>query len=48
MKTISRFFRSFQIARTCSALAQLSDRQLADIGVARGSIYEHVEAMYKD
>ena len=38
-----RFAKAFVVGRTASALAQLSDRQLDDIGIARNEIYAHAE-----
>lgn len=39
------FCKAFVVARTASALSQLSDRQLEDIGIARGDIYKHAESI---
>jgi uncharacterized protein YjiS (DUF1127 family) len=41
-----RMFRALQKAQTVSALHKLSDRQLADIGIERGQIRDHVESIY--
>lgn len=41
-----RFARAFVVARTASAFSQLSDRQLADIGIVRCDIYKHAEAIH--
>jgi len=41
-----KFALSFQKGRTVSALQSLSDRQLADIGITRKEIHDHVERIY--
>lgn len=38
-----RICRAFVVARTASALSQLSDRQLAEIGIERGQINSYAE-----
>lgn len=38
-----RMYKSFVVARTASALMQLSDRQLDDIGIKRNEIFSHAE-----
>jgi len=38
-----RFAKAFVVARTASALSQLTDTQLADIGIPRSEIYNHAE-----
>lgn len=38
-----RIYKSFVVARTASALSQLSDRQLDDIGIARHEIFSYAE-----
>ena len=40
-----RFCKAFVVARTASALSQLSDRQLDDIGIVRADIYKHAESI---
>jgi len=40
---LKRFCKAFVVARTASALMQLSDQQLSDIGIARGEIYQYAE-----
>lgn len=40
------FILNFQKARTASALASLSDRQLSDIGIKRNEIWDRVETIY--
>ena len=41
-----RMFTALAKARTIEALHKLSDRQLADIGIERGQIRDHVESLY--
>ncbi len=36
-----RFAKSFVVGRTITALSQLSDRQLEDIGIERSGIAAH-------
>ena len=38
-----RFWKAFVVARTAHVLSQLSDHQLADIGIARHEIHKHAE-----
>ena len=40
------FMTALAKARTKEALNRLSDKQLADIGIHRGGIHEHVESLY--
>lgn len=40
-----RICHAFVVARTTSALSQLSDRQLDDIGVARCDIHKYAESI---
>lgn len=46
MTIFKSLWRSLAVARTCSALAALSDRQLADIGIERKDIFAHADEMY--
>lgn len=48
METLNRLWRAFVKARTVSAISQLSDRQLKDIGIAhRSGIRAHVDSIYE-
>lgn len=42
-RNIASFFQSVQVARMTSALAQMSDSQLAQIGISRSEIYRYAE-----
>jgi len=46
MSFMKRMYKRYAVARTCAALSQLSDRQLADIGVTRLDIHKHVSGLY--
>lgn len=43
---MKRLFTAFAKARTASALSQLSDKTLDDIGIERHQIWSHVEKIY--
>jgi uncharacterized protein YjiS (DUF1127 family) len=42
MGIFASFWKSYEVSRTASALYRLSDYQLADIGLRRDQIGEHV------
>lgn len=46
MTRLNRLWTSYTKARTRSVLAQLSDRQLDDIGIRRAGIDAHVATLF--